>query len=82
MEHKSQHGPAQEVPGGGEVGDGGVIRVSGPGPHGGHQHRGQVQEEANLRHRREGETWKVRENGQWIPAAVRRADRGRERRVT
>ena len=55
MEHKSQHGPAQEVPGGGEVGDGGVIRVSGPGPHGGHQHRGQVQEEAHLRHRRDGE---------------------------
>ena len=48
-------GKAQEVPGGGEVGDGGVVGVSGPGPHGGHQHRGQVQEEAYLRHRQERE---------------------------
>ena len=49
MEHQSQHCTAQEVPSGGEVGDGGIVGVSGPGPHGGHQHRGQVQEETHLR---------------------------------
>ena len=80
MEHQSQHCTAQEVPSGGEVGDGGVVGVNGLGPHGGHQHRGQVQEETHLRHRQ----WRVRdrERGQWIPAAVRRADRGGEMRVT
>ena len=49
MEHQSQHCTAQEVPSGGEVGDGGVVGVNGLGPHGGHQHRGQVQEETHLR---------------------------------
>ena len=79
MEHQGEHGPAQEVPGGGEVGDGGIVWVSGPGPHGGHQDRGQVQEESNLR---QGQGRELETGGQWIPAPVRREDRGGETRLT
>ena len=55
LEHCRQQRPAQEVARGGEVGDGGVVRVRGPGPHAVDQHRGQVQQERHLGQGRVGD---------------------------
>ena len=47
-EGDGQEGGAQEVPYGGEVGDGRVIRVRASWPHGVHQHLAQVQQHRHL----------------------------------